>query len=367
MTKYAIIQEREKEIEKRCYMTKGRTILLLILVIVFGCAIFVGNKVIGFYKEYNNQVSVDGENVEIHIEQGTSVSGIAHLLKEKGLIQYERAFTMKAGKLGYASELKYGTFMLHKGMSIDDILKTLANSENNQELVKVVIPEGYTVQMIAKRLEEKGVCSADDFLKAANTLDYDFEFLKGMTIPDGVDYALQGFLFPATYEWKKGTSAETVVKRMLKAFADNVSEEELAKAKTLDKSIYEIITIASIVEREAKLDEERPTIAGVIYNRLDINMKLQMCPTVLYPLTKGMYNVNRVLYKDLTIDSPYNTYKNYGLPIGPIANPGLASIHAALNPEHHEYLFYHTDGTSDGKHIFTKTYEEHEDTRIIKE
>lgn len=348
-------------------MKKSHIILLIILVLFLGCTIFAGIQAMGFYHEYSNQVSKDGEEIEIIVEKGMSTKEIATILKEKGLIRYERAFTMRAKDSEYGNKLRYGTFTLHKGMSIDDILKTLAEGGNDETLTKVVIPEGYTVQMIAKRMEENRICSEEEFLKVANTLDYDFAFLKDVEVPDGVDYALQGFLFPATYELKQGTEASVVVQRMLQAFAERLSDEDLAKVKESGRSLYEIITIASIVEREAKVDEERPTIAGVIYNRLDINMKLQMCPTVLYPLTEGQYNVNQVLYRDLKLDSPYNTYENYGLPIGPIANPGLASIEAALNPAKHDYLFYHTDGTSDGKHIFTKTYEEHEDTRIKKE
>lgn len=348
-------------------MKRRKIIRLIVLIIIFIVVIFLGKKAIGFYKEYNNDVSKDGKEIEVVIDKGTSTKQIAKILKEKGLIQYELAFVLRAKNSDYGSQLRYGTFMLHKGMSIPDILKTIAEGKGDSGKIKVVVPEGYTIQMIAERLEEKGICSKEDFLKAANTLDYNFDFLKDITVPKKVDYVLQGFLFPATYEWEEGTDASVVVEEMLQAFVNQVGSKRLEQMKQSEEGIYNLITIASIVEREAKLDEERPTIAGVIYNRLNINMKLQMCPTVLYPLTEGMYNVNQVLYKDLEIDSPYNTYKNYGLPVGPICNPGLASINAAMSPEEHEYLFYHTDGTSDGKHIFTKTYEEHEDTRIKKE
>ena len=347
-------------------MSKGKVISLSLLVILLGITIFFGIKAVGFYKEYSNTVSTDGEEVEVVIEEGTSTKGIAKILKEKGLIKYEASFVMNAKNSEYGNKLRYGTFTLHKGMSIPDMLKTIASGKGNNETIKVVIPEGYTVQMIAKRLEENGICSQEDFLKAANTLEYDFDFLKDLKVPSNVDYVLQGFLFPATYEWKAGTDATEIVRQMLQAFQNQMTTKELEKIKQSKQSLYDIITMASIVEREARVDSERPTIAGVIVNRLDIDMKLQMCPTVLYPVTEGMYDVNQVLYKDLEIDSPYNTYKNSGLPVGPICSPGLASIKAVLNPEEHDYLFYHTDGTSNGTHIFTKTYEEHEDTRIKK-
>ena len=123
--------------------------------------------------------------------------------------------------------------------------------------------------------------------------------------------------------------------------------------------------MASIVEREAKVAEERATIAGVINNRLDIDMPLQMCPTVLYPLTDGMYDQSQVIYEDLEIESPYNTYKYSGLPEGPICNPGLACIEAVLYPEEHTYYYYHVGDEEAGTHIFTETYQEHVDTQII--
>ncbi|MBQ9972688.1 MAG: endolytic transglycosylase MltG, partial [Firmicutes bacterium] len=125
-------------------------------------------------------------------------------------------------------------------------------------------------------------------------------------------------------------------------------------------TMSEAITIASLVEREAKLDSERDTISGVIQNRLDIDMILQIDASVVYAISDGLYDVERVLYKDLEVDSPYNTYKYKGLPVGPICNPGIESIRAAMNPEDHKYLYYHTDTEkNDGSHIFSETYSQH--------
>ena len=130
--------------------------------------------------------------------------------------------------------------------------------------------------------------------------------------------------------------------------------------------MYDLVTIGSIVEREAAVESERPTIAGVVENRLAKKMRLQMCPTVLYVTTKGLYDAEKVYYKDLEVKSPYNTYRNNGLPIGPICNPGNESLEAAMNPKKQDYLYYHTDG-SKKTHIFSKTYQEHQDSRIVKE
>ena len=151
---------------------------------------------------------------------------------------------------------------------------------------------------------------------------------------------------------------------MLEQFDSKFTQEMRTKAEALDKSIFEIVTEASVVEREAQIPEERSIIAGVFNNRLEINMRLQVDPTVLYPLTDGMYDVSRVLYADLEIDSPYNTYKYYGLPVGPICSPGIACIEAVLEPAEHDYLYYHTDEEkNDGSHIFTETYDQHLQTQ----
>ena len=129
------------------------------------------------------------------------------------------------------------------------------------------------------------------------------------------------------------------------------------------RSVYETVTLASLVEREAKLDSERATIAGVIENRLADGMRLQIDAAVIYAISDGLYDVDRVLYRDLEVDSPYNVYRNYGLPVGPICSPGLSSLEAAMNPEEHSYMYYHTDeAKGDGSHIFTESFSEHKDT-----
>jgi UPF0755 protein len=152
---------------------------------------------------------------------------------------------------------------------------------------------------------------------------------------------------------------------MLQTFDNYYTEDLQERAAELGYTSFEVVTRASIVEREAKLEDERSIIAGVINNRLAAGMMLQMCPTVLYPLTDGMYDVGRVLYEDLELDSPYNTYMYEGLPAGPICNPGIACINAVLYPTESNYLYYHVADTETGAHIFTETYQEHIDTQII--
>ncbi|WP_290759657.1 endolytic transglycosylase MltG [Anaerostipes sp.] len=234
-----------------------------------------------------------------------------------------------------------------------------AAKKRAERTVRITIPEGYTAELTAQKLEKQNVCSAEDFLKAVNDLDgYSYDWIK--TIPEKakVTYKLQGFLFPDTYEVYKNTDAKKIVGMMLDNF--NSKWEQISKESKSSLTPYEIVTLASVVEREAKVDAEYAKISGVIYNRLDKKMKLQIDATVLYPLTKGKYNKKRTLYKDLEVDSPYNTYKYQGLPAGPICNPGTNALSAAVSPQKNSYLYYHTDKTGNGTHIFSETFSQHQ-------
>lgn len=308
-----------------------------------------------YYSELTRKKSKSGTDVTITIEQGASAQEIAQVLKENGLIKSEKIFLFRAKMSDDGDKMNYGTFVLNTGMCIPDIIETLANTAYQKESVTFAVPEGYSVEQIAARAESLSLCTAEEFLAALSD-EYEYSFLKD--IPEGADvkYALQGFLFPKTYEFFTDASPHDMVDTMLSQFEKEYKSVE----GSLKLSFYETITLASLIEREALLDEERPRIAGVLYNRLNKGMRLQIDASVVYAITDGAYDVNRVMYSDLEIDSPYNTYKVSGLPSGPICNPGLVSINAAINPESHNYLYYHTDTKkNDGSHIFTETYEEH--------
>lgn len=320
-----------------------------------------------YMDEYKGTESKAGTDVIVTIPEGASVKQIAEILKEKGLIQYPRAFTKRLQDSEYRGKLHGGTYTLNTGMTTLEMMAVMSPTlEENAPIDYLVVPEGFTVEMIAARCEEQGICSATEFLNAAKSVTkVDFPYLE--TVPAGADvkYAVQGFLFPATYDIYEDTTAESLVKWMLDTFENYYTQDLQDRATALGYTAYDVVTRASIVEREAKVDDERPMIAGVINNRLKVDMPLQMCPTVLYPLTDGLFNQSQVLYEDLEIESPYNTYKNPGLPIGPICNPGIACINAVLYPAEHNYLYYHVGDQDAGTHIFTETYEEHVDTQII--
>ena len=306
-----------------------------------------------------------GTDVEITILEDEAAKTTAKKLKDAGLIKYTSAFVKRLQESGM--RLQPGTYTLNTGMNTLQMIEIMSPvNEVAEPIAKLTIPEGFTIEQIAARCEDEDICTADEFLNAVNSITTDdFEFLSEVPSGAAVKYKLQGFLFPATYDIFEDTDADDLVAMMLKAFDDYYSDDLRAVAESKGMSTYGVLIRASIIEHEAKLDEERQLISGVIENRLAQGMRLEMCPTVLYPLTNGMYNKPQVYYEDLEIDSPYNTYKNDGLPVGPICNPGLASIRAAINPAEHNYLFYHVDDPEKGSHIFTETYEEHIDTQII--
>lgn len=313
-----------------------------------------------FLTEYLNTSSTDGETVVIEIPEGSAGKTMAKILKENHLIRFENAFLLRLRNSEYSGRLRSGSFELHKGMCIDDIIQELASGGITRAEITVTFPEGFSVEQMAARLEDKGLFSAIEFLDEVNNGKFDYDFLSSVPENANIKYRLQGFLFPSTYSFFEDSSPHDVIETMLAEFNRRYSAITQC---TSTADLFHIVTEASLVEREAKIDSERATIAGVIENRLADGMRLQIDAAVVYTVSDGLYNVDRVLYKDLEVDSPYNVYKNYGLPAGPICNPGEASLRAAMNPQQHSYFFYHTDETKkDGSHIFTESFGEHKAT-----
>lgn len=321
-------------------------IIILIPLIITGCNILL---------DYNDSTSEKKEEISITVPQGSGTSAIAEILKSNDLIKNKISFKLKVKNMGYDGKLNYGTFNLDKGMCMEDIVEIMATTVAEKEGITVTIPEGYSVEMIAKKIAEANICEENEFLNALNE-NYNFEFIKNIPEKE-YNYKLQGFLFPNTYQFDIDAEPEKIIEKMLGEFEKQYEE---ITGKKNEENIFEIVNFASVIERESKLDSERNKIAGVIVNRLNKDMLLQVDATVIYPISKGLYDLDRVLFRDLEVDSLYNTYKYSGLPVGPICNPGREAIEAALNPEEHNYLYYHTDEEKqDGSHIFTETFEEH--------
>lgn len=291
-----------------------------------------------------------GADVKITIPDGANGGEILDMLEANGIVKYPLVFRVYASSTGLTSKYRSGDFVVNTGYSYKQIMQTLTNdpaSRSNE--IKITIPEGFEVEQIASAMEKAGVCSKADFLAAASETDYDFEFLKGVDFTSR-KYALEGYLFPETYIFKRGVTAEEVVVTMLSTFEKVISKYDVAD---IDKSVI----LASVIEREAMGDEDRHLVSSVFHNRLNGKgglAKLQSCATVQYILGERKDVLSEA---DTMIDSPYNTYMYDGLPVGPIANPGEASIEAALNPDKTDYLYFGVN--KDGKHTFSKTYEEH--------
>lgn len=286
----------------------------------------------------------------VRIEKGTSLRQAAELLQEKGLVRSARYFVWYAKSHGKEKGIKAGSYRISSAWGVGEILDVL--TEGKVISYRVTIPEGYTTEQIARLLASKGIVRESDFMAAVSTSGFDYPFLEG--IPPG-PRRLEGFLFPATYEFQAGVSSREVIEQMLKAFQKAFSPELQRRASQMGLTVREVVILASIVEREAKLDRERPLIAAVFLNRLKLGMRLESCATVQYVLGKQK---ERLTYEDLRIPSPYNTYLHSGLPPGPIANPGLASIRAVLYPAKVDYLYFVARG--DGSHVFSLTLREHE-------
>lgn len=331
-------------------MKKTLRAVLIILVIIFLC------RAVPFIHEYT-KTSSGSETVTVEIPRGASGALIAQILKENGVIKSETAFRLKLRNSPLKDKLNYGTFSLYKSMCLEDILDKLSMT-SIQGSVRVTIPEGYSAQMIAQRLEEKGLVSKNDFLKELANGSFEFSFIKDIKQGNGVKYRLEGYLFPNTYEFDSDSTAHEIINTLLGEFEKQYNA--VKNENKTDMDMNDIIITASLIEREAKLDSERSLISGVIQNRLKEDMPLQIDATVVYAISDGLYDVDRVFYKDLEVDSPYNTYKYNGLPAGAICSPGIASVKAAMNPAKHNYMFYRTDSSkNDGSHIFTETFNQH--------
>ena len=330
-----------------------------IAIVVAGALTAIG---LGFYAFRMLQpVQPAGPEVHISVLPGMGAGEIAELLENNGIIRDAFMFKLYLKSKGEGSRFQAGEYAMAPGMSLEQIVKKLNNGETvKEETVRFVIPEGFTVTQIADRLSEQNGFDRDHILQIANEKAA-FSSRWTAEIPDDprIRYRLEGYLFPETYEMHKGASEREIVERMVKELDNKLAQLPADWPDRLKQSgltFHQMLTLASLVEREVAVDYERPIVAGVIYNRLKRNMLLQIDATVLYALGQSK---ERVDYKDLEIDSPYNTYRYPGLPPGPIANPGLASIRAALYPAETNYLFYVTKKDGTHEHYFAETLEQH--------
>ncbi|MCR2804820.1 endolytic transglycosylase MltG [Paenibacillus soyae] len=329
--------------------------LLGIMAIVAGGA--------GFYVWNSLQPTSKGEAKEITITRGMSANSVADLLEENGIIKNGFVFSYYLQLKDEGSRFQAGTYQLSPGMDNASIIAKLnAGDTIKEETIKFTIPEGLTVLQIADKLAAEGIVDKTKFLELAETSRAwgDAETVRSIPENAALHKRLEGYLFPETYEMKKGSTEEDILIRMLTETDRKLGalpDDWQAALEASGRTMHEILTIASLVEREVVVDEERALVAGVIYNRLQEPMRLQIDATVQYALDAPKEVLS---LSDLEIDSPYNTYKIDGLPPGPIASPSLASIEAALYPADTNYLFYVTKKDGSQTHLFAETFKEHQ-------
>lgn len=305
-------------------------------------------------------VSKTDNKIVVDIPQGSSAMSIAKKLESRGIISSARFFYYHVKLSGAAPKLRAGAFMLSPGYSPAKVADILQKDSGSANLIRVTIPEGYNIWDIGDVLQDKGLVLSKSFSDYAHTkAKYDFQdefpFLKEIPLD-----TVEGYLYPETYYFSPTSTVETIVKTMLKQF-ESIALPIWESASTEAGSpksrftFHQTLCVASLIEKEARVRSEMRTISSVFYNRLKKRMPLASDPTVVYALGKSYKK--RVYYKDLKIDSPYNTYRNSGFTPTPIASMGKQAIEAALNPKDTPYYFFVAN--KDGTHTFTETYQEH--------
>jgi UPF0755 protein len=292
----------------------------------------------------------------VTVERGKGVGGIGETLAQSGVIRSPLAFQTYVRWHGAGSRLRAGRYTLSGSMSLARIVQILEQGPSRGgvggDRLRVTVPEGFTLAQIAAALEANGICDAAAFRDLVSRPGGAAGLDVGFPLPSDT---LEGYLFPDTYDFLPHTAPQEVAKEMLLNFSRRFVRPKEQDISASGHTLHEVVTLASLIEREARVAKDRPRIAGVLENRLKKGMKLEIDATVLYALG---HHKDRVYYKDLAIDSPYNTYRHTGLPPGPIASPGMASLEAALHPEAHDYLYYVAQ--KNGEHLFSRTRAEHE-------
>lgn len=300
------------------------------------------------------QVTDEEGNVTNKVITYADIDAVADILEANDLIEYKWLFKFYCTISNASNKIAAGSYELSTDYDYRALVKKMNQYSGAAVTVEVMFPEGYTMQQIFEKLEENKVASVEDLMEAAKTFSYNYSFLNPEELGDA--NRLEGYLFPDTYQFYAFMEPSSAINKFLDNYSRRVTDEMEAQAAAMGRSMDDIVIIASLIEKEAGSDEERATIASVIYNRLAQGMPLQIDATIHY--VTGKQEIDREA-GDLEIDSPYNTYVVTGLPAGPISNPGLASIQAALNPAKTNYLYYALD-TATGTHKFFRDYGSHQ-------
>ena len=320
---------------------RGLLVVLLVLVLLAG----------GAFATYRYATGASGPSrpVAFEVPEGATASDVGSLLEDAGVVRSGLAFRLAAGFEGVGESLLAGRYELRTNMTVNQALSALEDGPI-VETVTMTIPEGLEVQEIAAEVGEVLEVDPETFVQAATSGEHSLP----PYLPEGTS-TLEGFLFPKTYELAPEADEEQVIATLLAQFEEEASTLDWSKAEELGLSPYEVVIVASLIEREARAEQDRAKVSAVIHNRLREGMALQIDATVQYALPEE----NRLLtLEDYEFESPYNTYLHPGLPPTPIASPGLASLEAALNPADADYLYFLVVDPETGLHRFAETYEE---------
>jgi len=353
---FSKMQEKKSEVK---IVRKIVAIVAIVFVLVIGIVgLFGYNYVKGALKPLDPNAT---KAIAVEVPIGSSLSSISTLLEKKGVIKDARVFKYYA-KFKNESQFQAGNYDLTKAMTFDELIESLKTGKVYRKPVfTMTIPEGLTLEQIGKIIEKKTPYSQKEFMDLVTSdtfvqqmmANYP-ELVTDAVLAENIRYDLEGYLYPATYSYyEEKPSLEAIVEEMITAM-NNVVKNYNDVLTEKQMSVHQLLTFASLLEEEATAQTDRETIASVFYNRINEGMPLQTDPTVLYALGD---HKDRVLYEDLEVDNAYNTYKNKGLPPGPIAGAGKTSIEATLNPSQTDYFYFLAD--KEGVNHFSKTYDEH--------
>ncbi|QOT01048.1 endolytic transglycosylase MltG [Brevibacterium sp. JNUCC-42] len=341
-------QSRSRRGRSGGFIVKGLLWIIFLGLIVGG---------VGTYYVYQQlQTNPITATTEVDIPAGSSVKQIATLLEKNGVIKNATLFSYYVRYQGVAGDLKAGIYQFDQQVTIEQLINMLSKG-TQAEVVRFTVPEGWNVSQIAEALAKKGLIEKDIFIHEINEGNFpEFPFVSSIPKKEERKYRLEGYLFPETYEVREGATEHEIIAKMLGQFQKEWKPEWTEQIKKHKITMDEAVNLAAIVEREVVVDQERPIVAGIFYNRMRDRWKLQSCATVQFVLGKQR---DRITFEDLKIASPYNTYLHEGLPPGPIASPGRASLESVVKPQENEYFFFVTKKDGTQEHYFSKTFAEH--------
>lgn len=326
-----------------------KKITILIFLLVLPVLVFTACS---FEKMKEATDPTSTEEIVITIPRGATTTSIGSILMENDLIRSEIIFKLTSKELEADGNMKAGDFKLSKSMNMTEIINKLVSGDVYLDTFTFTIPEGFEIRQIIDRLEAEGFINREVFMNELQNGVFSYKFIDMLDNRD----ELEGYLFPDTYEMKVGSTEYDIINKMLSRFDQIFKDEYYQRLEELGLSMNELITLASIIEREARAKEEFPLVSSVFHNRIQKGMLLQSCATVQYVLGERK---ERLTYADIEIDSPFNTYMNAGLPPAPIASPGVLAIESALYPEETDYLFFVVKKDGNGTHVFSRTLDEH--------